>query len=83
LVEWAARINDDSELFRGFAFDFEVMWPSQKNIGLFYKEKHGIGPLSETRRRPTQDIIIVRDTHGGGWSRKINARYLHTLMVYL
>ncbi len=25
----------------------------------------------------------VRDTHGGGWSRKINARYLHTLMVYL
>jgi hypothetical protein len=26
---------------------------------------------------------IVRDGHGGGWSRKINARYLHTLMVYL
>jgi hypothetical protein len=26
---------------------------------------------------------IVRDTHGGGWSRNINARYLHTLMVYL
>jgi hypothetical protein len=25
----------------------------------------------------------VRDTHGGGWSRNINARYLHTLMVYL
>ncbi len=25
----------------------------------------------------------VSDTHGGGWSRKINARYLHTLMVYL
>jgi hypothetical protein len=22
-------------------------------------------------------------SHGGGWSRKINARYLHTLMVYL
>jgi hypothetical protein len=28
-------------------------------------------------------IIFVRYTHGGGWSRKINARYLHTLMVYL
>ncbi len=27
--------------------------------------------------------ITVRDGHGGGWSRKINARYLHTLMVYL
>jgi hypothetical protein len=27
--------------------------------------------------------VIVRDGHGGGWSRKINARYLHTLMVYL
>ncbi len=27
--------------------------------------------------------FIVRDGHGGGWSRKINARYLHTLMVYL
>jgi hypothetical protein len=28
-------------------------------------------------------IVFVRDGHGGGWSRKINARYLHTLMVYL
>ncbi len=28
-------------------------------------------------------VILVRDGHGGGWSRKINARYLHTLMVYL
>ncbi len=28
-------------------------------------------------------VSIVRDTHGGGWSRKINARYLHTLMIYL
>jgi hypothetical protein len=27
--------------------------------------------------------LNVRDGHGGGWSRKINARYLHTLMVYL
>jgi hypothetical protein len=27
--------------------------------------------------------MAVRYTHGGGWSRKINARYLHTLMVYL
>jgi hypothetical protein len=27
--------------------------------------------------------IIVRDGHGGGWSRKINAWHLYTLMVYL
>jgi hypothetical protein len=27
--------------------------------------------------------LSVPDTHGGGWSRNINARYLHTLMVYL
>ena len=26
---------------------------------------------------------IVRDSHGGGWSRKINAWHLYTLMVYL
>jgi hypothetical protein len=25
----------------------------------------------------------VRDGHGGGWSRKINAWHLYTLMVYL
>ncbi len=25
----------------------------------------------------------VRYGHGGGWSRKINAWHLHTLMVYL
>jgi hypothetical protein len=28
-------------------------------------------------------VMSVRDTHSGGWSRNINARYLHTLMVYL
>jgi hypothetical protein len=27
--------------------------------------------------------ITVRDSHGGGWSRKINAWHLYTLMVYL
>ncbi len=27
--------------------------------------------------------IIVRNGHGGGWSRKINAWHLYTLMVYL
>ncbi len=26
---------------------------------------------------------LVRDGHGGGWSRKINAWHLYTLMVYL
>jgi hypothetical protein len=28
-------------------------------------------------------VLIVRYSHGGGWSRKINAWHLHTLMVYL
>ncbi len=28
-------------------------------------------------------VDIVRYRHGGGWSRKINAWYLYTLMVYL
>jgi hypothetical protein len=28
-------------------------------------------------------IVAVRDGHGGGWSRKINAWHLYTLMVYL
>jgi hypothetical protein len=27
--------------------------------------------------------VIVRYRHGGGWSRKINAWHLYTLMVYL
>ncbi len=29
------------------------------------------------------DTLPVRDGHGGGWSRKINAWHLYTLMVYL
>ncbi len=29
------------------------------------------------------NILSVRDGHGGGWSRKINAWHLYTLMVYL
>jgi hypothetical protein len=28
-------------------------------------------------------VAVVRDGHGGGWSRKINAWHLYTLMVYL
>jgi hypothetical protein len=28
-------------------------------------------------------LVTVRDSHGGGWSRKINAWHLYTLMVYL
>jgi hypothetical protein len=28
-------------------------------------------------------FVSVRDGHGGGWSRKINAWHLYTLMVYL
>jgi hypothetical protein len=30
-----------------------------------------------------EEEVIVRDGHGGGWSRKINAWHLYTLMVYL
>jgi hypothetical protein len=28
-------------------------------------------------------VLSVSLCHGGGWSRKINAWYLYTLMVYL
>jgi hypothetical protein len=52
---------------------------------------HYIQPVLITSRTATKRhiqilhdySILVRDTHGGGWSRNINARYLHTLMVYL
>ncbi len=30
-----------------------------------------------------REYVLVRDGHGGGWSRKINAWHLYTLMVYL
>ncbi len=40
------------------------------------------GSMMDDEERETY-ITTVRDTHGGGWSRNINARYLHTLMVYL
>jgi hypothetical protein len=30
-----------------------------------------------------EDEVSVPYRHGGGWSRKINAWYLSTLMVYL
>jgi hypothetical protein len=32
---------------------------------------------------PPYRNIVVPYRHGGGWSRKINAWYLNTLMVYL
>ncbi len=38
-------------------------------------------PLSSTNAIGAN--TIVRDGHGGGWSRKINAWHLYTLMVYL
>jgi hypothetical protein len=41
------------------------------------------GRWRHSRLYGTTLVITVRDGHGGGWSRKINARYLHTLMVYL
>ncbi len=41
------------------------------------------GMVSTSVQAFRQLTETVRDTHGGGWSRKINARYLHTLMVYL
>jgi hypothetical protein len=46
-------------------------------------------PLSPAHRWPGPEGLasakaeIVRDGHGGGWSRKINAWHLYTLMAYL
>jgi hypothetical protein len=34
-------------------------------------------------RLKIENFMPVRDGHGGGWSRKINAWHLYTLMVYL
>ncbi len=42
---------------------------------LFYTKDECSGPLRLD--------VLVRDGHGGGWSRKINAWHLYTLMVYL
>jgi hypothetical protein len=41
--------------------------------------------LGSTPLTPVKDVAkgSVRDGHGGGWSRKINAWHLYTLMVYL
>ncbi len=38
---------------------------------------------ADTKADSDRGIESVPYSHGGGWSRKINARYLHTLMVYL
>ncbi len=38
---------------------------------------------ASTTKTETGELITVRDGHGGGWSRKINAWHLYTLMVYL
>jgi hypothetical protein len=39
--------------------------------------------IKSDKAQSSYGVVPVRDGHGGGWSRKINARYLHTLMVYL
>jgi hypothetical protein len=31
----------------------------------------------------SRNFVFVPYRHGGGWSKKINAWYLNTLMVYL
>jgi outer membrane phospholipase A len=54
---------------------------SQKGV----KHRHKNLPHSPSppARGEASRLIIVRDSHGGGWSRKINAWHLYTLMVYL
>ncbi len=46
------------------------------------KRRDKAGNRTKIRLRITQ-TVPVRDGHGGGWSRKINAWHLYTLMVYL
>ncbi len=45
------------------------------------------GEEGKTREDHEREVerggVSVRDGHGGGWSRKINAWHLYTLMVYL
>jgi hypothetical protein len=48
-----------------------------------YMHKQGILFRFLHKKQRTGTILSVRDGHGGGWSRKINAWHLYTLMVYL
>ncbi len=43
----------------------------------------GLGSGSTVPTVVVDNIHIVTLCHGGGWSRKINAWYLNTHMVYL
>ncbi len=56
-----------------------------ENIGRFIPLDRRPFPGSEAVLycRSYSTYSIVRDGHGGGWSRKINAWHLYTLMVYL
>ncbi len=51
-------------------------WVKGGQMGSVYKQP-------ETEVDDSYHSRSVRDGHGGGWSRKINAWHLYTLMVYL
>jgi hypothetical protein len=49
-----------------------------------YQVEHSVKSMVIINKYPGEGSMrSVRDGHGGGWSRKINAWHLYTLMVYL
>ena len=93
-AEEAVKLDSFSEEIRPFIVDiFVKKFPSVVSL-----HSLDAGDLSRTlgftqlrlrkgeslpRSKRIFHISPVPYSHGGGWSRKINARYLHTLMVYL
>jgi hypothetical protein len=57
----------------------EVCRGQRVKIGRGWRTSRGLKEVCRGQRLE----IHVRDGHGGGWSRKINAWHLYTLMVYL
>jgi hypothetical protein len=48
------------------------------------KQENALLKISKVSFQPFLFMfVLVRDGHGGGWSRKINAWHLYTLMFYL
>jgi hypothetical protein len=64
-----------------------ALWATAADLDIRYGPLwHGFDyPLWATvQNEALQDLVMrVPHRHGGGWSKKINAWYLNTLMVYL
>ncbi len=69
-----------TDKFLSFASHFEYNSHSGSWHTVIVKCASEVGTSDRSSNIP---IVSVRDGHGGGWSRKINAWHLYTLMVYL